>query len=120
MSSDRTLGAVLQSTSDCLFPADLGERPVDIDSRGGDGDTPLHVLLWRDDVDGALLLIRHEANVNAVGDMGETPLHVALRQGQSSVVTSLLAAGASTEVVSEFGQTPDQLANERGIDLLGA
>src|SRR5687768_3672532 len=52
MSSDRTLGAVLQSTSDCLFPADLGERPVDIDSRGGDGDTPLHVLLWRDDVDG--------------------------------------------------------------------
>ena len=120
MSSNRTLDVVLQSISDCLFPADLGERSVDINSKDADGDTPLHALPWRDDIDGALLLIGHGANVNAVGDMGETPLHVAVRQGQLSAIAALIAAGASTEAVSEFGQTPRQLADEHGIKLLGA
>ncbi len=67
---------VLQSTSDSLFPADLGGRAVTIDSRGGDDDTPMHVMAWRNDLEGVEVLIRSGADVNATGDMGETPLHV--------------------------------------------
>ncbi len=36
----RTLEQVLWSVSDVLFPADLGEAPVDINSRSTAGDTP--------------------------------------------------------------------------------
>jgi hypothetical protein len=46
----RTRDEVLQSTSDVLFPAELGEKPVAIDSHNTDGDTPLHGVAWRDDL----------------------------------------------------------------------
>ena len=106
----RTLEEILQSTSDSLFPADLGRRRVAIDSRDCDGDTPLHVLLWRKDFGGAKDLIEAGADPNAVGDMGETPLHVAIRQHVPEIVGSLLAAGANPDIRSEFGETPRTLA----------
>jgi len=46
MTAPRSLEEILQSTADCLFPAELGEQPVTIDSRGCDGDTSLHALIW--------------------------------------------------------------------------
>ena len=106
----RTLDEILQTTSDSLFPIDLGRRQVAIDSRGCDGDTPLHVLLWRKDFGGAKLLLEAGADPNAVGDMGETPLHVAIRQNASDIVDSLLAAGANPDIRSEFGETPRAMA----------
>jgi len=102
----RTLYNVLQSTSDCLYPADLGEKEVSIDDVNCDGDTALHVLIWRGDTQGALLLINNGANVNAVGDMGETPLHVAVSNNNQVIIKALLSAGASTDIVSEFGKMP--------------
>lgn len=113
----RSLEEVLQSTSDTLFPAELGARIVSINSADCDGDTPLHVLIWRNDSSGALLLISHGANVNAVGDMGETPLHIAIRKNNQAVIGALLQAGARTDVVSEFGKTPLSEAQEKGITL---
>jgi ankyrin repeat protein len=106
----RTLEEILQSTSDALFPADLGQRRVTIDSRGCDGDSPLHVLLWRRDFGGARTLIEAGAKLDAVGDMGETPLHVAIRQNAAEIVDALLAAGADPDIRSEFGQTPRTMA----------
>ena len=75
-----SLEEILASTSDTLFPAELGEAPVAIDSADCDGDTPLHVMVWRKDRYAVDLLIEAGANVNAVGDMSETPLHVAVGQ----------------------------------------
>ncbi len=106
----RTLEEILQSTSDSLFPAELGRRRVAIDSRGSDGDTPLHVVLWRKDFGGAKDLIEAGADPNAIGDMGETPLHVAIRQEDPDIIDSLLAAGANPDIRSEFGETPRSLA----------
>lgn len=106
----RTLEDILQSTSDSLFPAELGARRVAVDSRDADGDTPLHVLVRRRDFDGAKQLIAAGANPNAVGDMGETPLHVAVRQGAADIVEALVAAGARPDIRSEFGDTPLSLA----------
>jgi hypothetical protein len=43
----RGLDEILQSTSDALFPAEVGEAKVDIDSFGMDGDPPLHISFGR-------------------------------------------------------------------------
>jgi ankyrin repeat protein len=114
--SAQALTDVLQSTSDVLFPDDLGERAVTIDSRGYDGDTPLHVMAWRNDLEGAEILVNAGADVNAPGEMSETPLHVALRQENAQMVEMLLRAGARDDIRGEFGHTPRDLA--RGIPHL--
>jgi len=105
MNTSRTLEEVLRSTSDVLFPAEIGEKPVAADSVGVDGDTPLHVTAWRKDVEGAVLLLQAGADANAVGDMGETPLHVAVGRGNAELVALLLKAGADPNIRSEFGTT---------------
>ena len=117
---ERTLYDVLQSTSDNLFPAELGEATVYIDSTDCDGDTPLHVLIWREDTDGALLLIQNGAPINAVGDMGETPLHAAITKKNMKVIDALLKAGARADIVSEFGKTAFDRSKEEGISLIGS
>jgi ankyrin repeat protein len=114
MSASRTLEEVLQSTSDVLFPAEIGEKRVAVGSVGIDGDTPLHVMVWRNDMEGARLLVTAGADVNAVGDMGETSLHVAVRQGNAQLVVLLLQAGADPDIRSEFGKTAREEAAATG------
>ena len=109
----QTLQEVLQSTSDALFPAEIGERAVAIDSRDCDGDTPLHVVAWRDDVEAVEMLLRAGADVNAIGDMGETPLHVAISMDNPQMVAAMLKAGARDDIRSEFGETPREKALRR-------
>lgn len=104
MAPGRTLASILQSTSDVLFPAEMGKREVEIHSRDADGDTPLHVLVRRGDADGVRVLIEHGADVNAVGDMGETPLHVARHMGYREIMRQLVKAGADATIRSEFGE----------------
>ncbi len=113
----RSLEDILQSTSDSLFPADMGRRPVRIDSRSADGDTPLHVLLSRKDVAGAKALLEAGADPNAIGDMGETPLHVAIRQGALAAIEALLMAGANADIRSEFGDSPRTMAAAKNGDM---
>jgi ankyrin repeat protein len=115
--AQRTLNEVLKSTSDSLFPVELGKAEVRIDSVDCDGETPLHVLIWRGDAEGALLLIENGANIDAVGDMGETPLHVAISKNEKRVINALLEAGARTDIVSEFGQTQAEKARQYGVSL---
>jgi len=113
----RSLEEILQSTSDSLFPADIGEARVEIDSTSCDGDTPLHVLIWRGDTEGALFLIENGAPINAVGDMGETPLHVAISKKNEKIINALLKAGAKTDVISEFGDTALHKAKKYGVNI---
>jgi ankyrin repeat protein len=117
MKQRRSLEEILRSTSDVIFPAELGERPVSIDSRDACGDTPLHVMVWRSDRCAVKLLIESGADVNAVGDMGETPLHVAIRKGDQGIVEALLASGAKLDIRSEFSQTALELAATTGGEM---
>ena len=107
----------MQSTSDVLFPAELGEHRVSLSSRDADGDSPLHVLAWRSDVEGVELLVDAGADANAIGDMGETPLHVAIHRRCIPIVVILVRAGARTDIPSEFGATPLDLATEVGGEI---
>jgi len=116
--TDRTLFEVLQSTSDCLFPENTGEAKVYIDSTDCDGDTPLHVLIWRGDTAGALLLIKNGAPIDAVGDLGETPLHAAISKKDMKIIGALIKSGARTDIVSEFGKTALDRTFEEGVPLL--
>jgi len=93
-----------------MFPAELGERAVAIDSIGVGGDTPLHVMAWRNDVEGVEILIRAGADVNAKGEMDETPLHIAVTQRNIPMIQVMLKAGARTDIRCEFGDTPRERA----------
>jgi ankyrin repeat protein len=111
------LQQVLASVSDVLFPAELGERPIDIHSVSCDGDTPLHVSVWRTDLNAVALLIAAGANINACGDMGETPLHIAVRQEDTAIINALLDAGADPNIRCEFNDTAQERAIKRGRHL---
>ncbi|MDP3194787.1 ankyrin repeat domain-containing protein [Tabrizicola sp.] len=113
----RTLEEILASCSDSLFPAGMGSAPVHLHSVDCDGDTPLHVMLWRNDTGAALALIEAGARVNAAGDMSETPLHIAVRQQNLQAVDALLKAGADPDAISEFGESPRKMAMERAPQL---
>lgn len=115
--SKKNLEEVLQTASDRLFPAEVGEARINIDSRSCDGDTPLHVFIWGNETENALFLIENGININAVGDMGETALHVALHQNNKIIIKALLNANAQTDIISEFGKTVMDIAKEKGINL---
>ena len=109
-----TLRDILQSTSDALFPAELGRREVFLDSRDTDGDMPLHVILRRKDARAAAILIEAGADVRAVGDLGLTPLHLAVRAGMTDIVTLLMQAGANPDARDAFGVSVRELAEQQG------
>ena len=114
----RTLDEILASCSDVLFPAEIGQAPAHVNSVGSDGDMPLHVMLWRDDTEAALMLLKAGAKVNAIGDMSETPLHIAIQQENFVAAEALLRAGADPDAISEFGETPRTMAMKAGPKLL--
>jgi len=111
------LEEILQATSDALFPAELGKKRIEVNSKDVDGDTPLHVMVSRGDSFACHALVDAGAEVNAVGDMGETPLHVAISQGYIEIVELLLNSGAKTDVRSEFGETQIDKARKKGGEV---
>ncbi|EIC23629.1 ankyrin repeat domain-containing protein [Thiorhodovibrio frisius] len=62
----RTLDDVLQSASDVLFPAEMGRRKISVTSTNSDGDTPLHVMVWRKDQQAIAFLISAGADVRRI------------------------------------------------------
>jgi uncharacterized protein len=108
----RSLQDLLSSAADSMFHCDEDGAIVTLDTTSAEGETALHVFLWRGDDWAAQTLVSHGANVNALGDMGETPLHVAARTADARTIAALLFGGARTDIVSEFGQTPIQVAAE--------
>jgi ankyrin repeat protein len=117
MKQDRSLEEMLQSTSDVLFPEDMGERIVTLNCKDVCGDTPLHVMTWRSDRVAVRTFIDAGAEIDAIGDMGQTPLHVAVMREDEFLVELFLKAGANPNVRSEFGDTSLELAQKKGRDM---
>lgn len=87
---------------------------IPINSTESTGDTPLHFMCFRDDVEAVRLLIDAGADVNFKGDMDYTPLHIAVRNSSPEVIGGLLSRGASPRVRNRFGKTPIDIALDRG------
>ena len=118
MKRDRSLDEMLQSTSDVLFPAEMGKHIVTLDSRDVDGDTPLHVMTWRGDRVAVRALIEAGAEIDAVGDMGQTPLHVAVMRDDEFLVEVFLLAGADPRRrVQSLAIRRLELAQQKGRDM---
>jgi ankyrin repeat protein len=81
--------------------ADTSTQAVD----PGDGTTPLHWAVYRNDVDEVKRLIGAGANVNAENDYGSTPLAEAAITGNVEVIDRLLKAGAKVDSANADGQT---------------
>lgn len=113
----RSLQETLASIADVLYPEDFEIRRVSIDSVGYDGDTPLHVMAWRNDLEAVEILLGAGADANAKGEMDETPLHVAITQKNPAMVGAMLKAGARDDIRCEFGDTPRERAIEQGEPL---
>lgn len=118
--STPTLHDVLQSVSATLFPADKGNARVEVSSRDEDGDTPLHVVVWRKDEVATRLLLDAGADPNAIGDIGETPLHVAVRAREIEITRLLLLGGANPNLRCQFGDSPAERAEAIGGALAQA
>lgn len=113
----RSLQEILESIADVLYPADFESRKVAIDSVGYDGDTPLHIMAWRNDLEAVEILLGAGADANAKGEMDETPLHIAVTQKNPAMVGAMLKAGARDDIRCEFGDTPRERGIEQGEPL---
>jgi len=85
-----------------------------------DGSTALYAILqWSRTPDGALWLLAHGADPNAVfAENGETPLHVAARAWDVALVEALAARGADIGRTRADGRTPYAIAelnNNRAV-----
>ena len=88
----------------------LTETPEALESRNGDGWTPLMAAAFAGAEECAALLLRAGANVRAECKDRDTALHYASAQGHMDVVRLLAAAGARLDVEDEDGDTPAKVA----------
>lgn len=98
-----------------------GVGQLEVNSRGRELESPLHMAVTRGAVNDVRLLLGGGADVNARTDVNMTPLHRAVCGGNVEIVSLLLAAGAEAQATC-FGQTALQVAKELGfqeiVDLL--
>ncbi|XP_019503148.1 PREDICTED: ankyrin repeat domain-containing protein 53 [Hipposideros armiger] len=82
--------------------------PVDLPTN--DGQTPLHLVIHRDNKTVVLpciqYLLKHQAAVNTQTCNGSTPLHLAARQGLLSCVKVLVKNGANVHALDAMGCKP--------------
>jgi ankyrin repeat protein len=72
---------------------------------GGDGSTPLHLAVYRDDLPKAEALLRAGADAKAVTKYGVTPLSLACTNGNAAMIGLLLNAGADANAALPGGET---------------
>jgi ankyrin repeat protein len=95
----------------------LRARGANVDQAwASDGATALYAILnWSRTPDGALWLLAHGADPNAVfAENGETPLHVAARAWDVPLVEAMVARGADIERKRADGRTPYAVAELNG------
>ena len=108
-----TLTEILTDTA--ASPGFEGIRHVEPNSRGADGESPLHWMATLGDAEGIRLLIEAGANINATDDQGNTALHEAVARRQTFAAKMLIECGANMGIRNLAGQTPIDLARSDGF-----
>jgi ankyrin repeat protein len=92
----------------------LTTRRHDVNARGGQCTTALHVSVKKGHLKVTQTLLENDAKVNARDDEDGTPLHNAAQHGDPEIVRSLLQGGADPNVKNENHETPLFLASRKG------
>jgi len=71
----------------------------------GDGSTPLHWAVYRDELPNAAALLRGGADAKAATKYGVTPLSLACTNGNAAMIEMLLKAGADANAALPGGET---------------
>lgn len=77
--------------------------------KDGQGNTPLHAAALLGFQEGAELLLRQKAQINATNGSGETPLVIAVQQRNIPMIRLLLTNGADPKIA-------DRIAGKNAID----
>ena len=92
----------------------LVELKADINALSEAGQTPLHVVSYVDETNGAKVirfLLEHGADATARSKSSFTPLHCVLEYGRHKIVRMLLEHSVDIEATNNQGRTPLQLAS---------
>ncbi len=92
----------------------LAARDVDVDAMQGDGTTPLHWAVYKQDRGLVAELLARGAKADVVNKYGSSPLAEAVKLGDLDLVRQLLDAGADVESPNGDGQTALMLAARVG------
>ncbi len=96
-------------------PGFSGISVVDVNSRGRNGETPLHWMAVLGDANAIRLLLDAGADVSSPDDEGNTPLHVAVKWRQTEAARVLLERGADRGRLNDQGQNPLDVAKHDGF-----
>ncbi|RSM01167.1 hypothetical protein CDV31_011476 [Fusarium ambrosium] len=105
-----TLRIVLQAIETARsLPSRPGLENIDIDTKDGYGQTPLHLFCYQLQAGLVKMLVERGADVNAFCSGERTPLMLALRQGQSEaelhrIIKLLICKGAETKGKDRYNQ----------------
>ena len=83
----------------------LLKQRIDVNAAEGDGSTPLHWAVHRDNAVVVDLLLRAGARPNAANDLGVTPLYLACTNRNANLIRRLLGAGANPNASLVRGET---------------
>lgn len=84
--------------------------PLTPHSKARTGDTMLHAVVIREEIDDARILLRRGASPNEPGELGFTPLHMAALRKNLDLLKMLLTFGADLSLLNDFGQTAIEVA----------
>ena len=83
----------------------ISDHPTIIDTKNGDGDTPLIISIRSCDSDWTGFLLTKGADPNLAGSHGDTPLITAARSGFDDAAGWLIGLGANIDTTNKAGET---------------
>jgi quinoprotein dehydrogenase-associated probable ABC transporter substrate-binding protein len=101
--------------------ADLGrvtylvtKKNGNVNSKGDDGETPLHLAVVNGDTEMLIFLLEHGAAVNEPDSDGYTPLALGAARNKTAALKLLISRGANIEAPIPGGYTPLFIATAEG------
>jgi quinoprotein dehydrogenase-associated probable ABC transporter substrate-binding protein len=84
----------------------LTKKGIDINNKGSDGETPLHLAVVNSDNELITLLLDRKARIDEPDQDGYTPLALAAARNKTSAIKLLTSRGANVEAAVSGGYTP--------------
>ena len=98
----------------CEVVKEILKYDKDIDSKDGDGNTPLHIASEFGYAKIAKVLLEHGANAKILTEDKEKALNIATNTGYLEVVKEILKYDQEVDFKDESGKTPLHIASEKG------